>query len=141
MKIARRTGLGTALLGALATAALVAAPQANALVQGISVSDSTLYVGTSYTITADVTATSFLFDVTFTDNGTEIGKARPSNGAVTISWTPSTTGAHELKAVQEIISSKTVTVTVTNKPTTPGGGTGSSGSNPLAGLLSTLSAK
>ncbi|MGV9413394.1 Ig-like domain-containing protein [Nocardia sp. NPDC003693] len=141
MKTARRTGLGAGLLGALATAALVAAPQANALVQGISVSDTTLYVGTAYTITADVTATSFLFPVTFSDNGTEIGKASVKDGMATISWTPSTAGTHELKAVQEIISSKTVSVTVTNKPTTPGGGTGSSGSNPLAGLLSSLSAK
>ncbi|MFB7720604.1 hypothetical protein ACFVUS_21460 [Nocardia sp. NPDC058058] len=141
MKTTRRAGFGVALLGALATTALVTAPQANALVNGISVSDTTLYVGQTYTITADVTFTSMLFQVTFTDNGTEIGKANVSNSKATIQWTPSTTGSHELKATQEIISSKSTTVTVTTQPTTPGGGTGSSGSNPLAGLLSSLSAK
>ncbi|WP_067704706.1 hypothetical protein [Nocardia jejuensis] len=140
MSISKRTGLGAGLLGALATAALVAAPQANALVTDIGVSSDTVYVGQAYTITASVTATSGLFNVTFTDNGTEIGKAKPSGSTATIQWTPSSKGAHELKATQEIISSKTVTVTVTDKPTTPGTGS-SSGGNPLAGLLSSLSAK
>ncbi|QLY31056.1 hypothetical protein [Nocardia huaxiensis] len=136
MSITRRAGFGTALLGALATAALVAAPQANALVTGITGPSGTVYVGSTYTIVADVTITSFLFDVTFTDNGTEIGKVKPSGSTASISWTPTTAGSHDIKATQELISSKTVTVTVTEKPTNPGGGTGSSGSNPLAGLLS-----
>ncbi|WP_405134117.1 hypothetical protein [Nocardia sp. NBC_01388] len=140
MKISRRTGLGATLLGALATAALVAAPEASALVTDLSVSGTTLYVGQAYTITASVTVTSALFQVDFTDNGTEIGKVYPSGSTATIQWTPSTTGSHEIKATQELISSKTTTVTVTNQPTTPAG-TGSSGSNPLSGLLSSLSAK
>ncbi|MBL1073234.1 Ig-like domain repeat protein [Nocardia sp. 2] len=141
MSITKRAGFGTALLGAMATAALVAAPQANALVTGLTGPSGTVYVGETYTLTADVTITSFLFDVTFSDNGTEIGKAKPSSSKATISWTPTTAGTHQIKAVQEIVSSKTITVTVTEKPTNPGGGTGSSGSNPLAGLLSSLSAK
>ena len=74
--------------------------------------------------------------MTFTDNGTQIGEpVSVSDGKATITWTPKTTGAHEIKAVQELISSKTVTITVAPKPTPPGGGT-STGSADLSGLLS-----
>ncbi|MEV0549471.1 hypothetical protein [Nocardia salmonicida] len=138
MKIyqARRAGFGLTAFTAVAAAAVLAAPQASALVQGIAVSGSTHYVDTAYTVTADVTSTSFLFKVTFTDNGTQIGEpVSVSDGKATITWTPKTTGAHEIKAVQELVSSKTVTITVAPKPTSPGGGT-STGSADLSGLLS-----
>ncbi|WP_336080946.1 Ig-like domain-containing protein [Nocardia sp. SSK8] len=136
MKIyqARRAGFGLTAFTAVAAAAVLTAPQASALVQSIAVSGSTHYVGTAYTVTADVTATSFLFKVTFTDNGTQIGEpVSVSNGKATISWTPTTAGTHEIKAVQELISSKTVTVEVSEQPTTPGGG--GTGSADLGGLL------
>ncbi|MFJ2834919.1 MULTISPECIES: Ig-like domain repeat protein [Nocardia] len=132
---ARRAGFGLTAFTAVAAAGVLVAPQASALVQGVTVSGSTHYVGTAYTVTADVTATSFLFKVTFTDNGTQIGEpVSVSDGKATITWTPTTPGSHEIKAVQELISSKTVTVEVTTKPTTPGGGTGT-GSADLGGLL------
>ncbi|MEV0436189.1 Ig-like domain-containing protein [Nocardia sp. NPDC050413] len=132
---ARRTGFGLTAFTAIAAAAVLTAPQASALVQSIAVSGTTHYVGTPYTVTADVTATSFLFKVTFTDNGTQIGEpVAVKDGKATITWTPSTPGAHEIKAVQELISSKTVTVQVSEKPTTPPDG-GSTGSADLGGLL------
>ncbi|GAD86777.1 Ig-like domain-containing protein [Nocardia asteroides] len=131
---ARRAGFGLTALTAVAAAGVLVAPQASALVQSVTVSGTTHYVGTPYTVTADVTATSFLFKVTFSDNGTQIGEpVSVSDGKATITWTPSTPGAHEIKAVQELISVKTVTVQVSEKPTTPTpGGTGSAD---LGGLL------
>ncbi|MFE1595581.1 hypothetical protein [Nocardia sp. NPDC058705] len=134
----RRAGFGLTAFTAVAAAVVLAAPQASALVQGIAVSGSTHYVDTAYTVTADVTATSFLFKVTFTDNGTKIGEpVSVTDGKATITWTPKTTGAHEIKAVQELISSKTVTITVVPKPTNPAPGDGvGSGSADLGGLLS-----
>ncbi|GGN76797.1 Ig-like domain repeat protein [Nocardia rhizosphaerihabitans] len=131
---ARRAGFGLSAFTAVAAATVLVAPQASALVQGVTVSGTTHYVGTAYTVTADVTETSFLFKVTFTDNGTKIGEpVSVSGGKATITWTPSTPGSHEIKAVQELISSKTVTVEVSAAPTTPpGGGTGSAD---LGGLL------
>ncbi|MFC6011233.1 Ig-like domain-containing protein [Nocardia lasii] len=132
---ARRAGFGVSAFTAVAAAVVLAAPQASALVQGVTVSGSAHTVGTSYTVTADVTSTSFLFKVTFTDNGTQIGDpVSVSNGKATITWTPTTAGSHEIKAVQEIVSSKTVTIQVAEKPTNPGGGA-SSGSADLGGLL------
>ncbi len=133
---ARRAGFGLTALGAVAAAVALTAPHASALVQDIAVSGSTHYVDTAYTVTADVTATSFLFKVTFTDNGTQIGEpVSVADGKATITWTPKTTGSHEIKAVQELISSKTVTITVVPKPTNPTPGT-STGSADLSGLLS-----
>ncbi|MFC4125942.1 hypothetical protein [Nocardia rhizosphaerae] len=130
----RRAGAGLTAFGAIAAAAVLVAPQASALVQSVSVSGTTHYVDTSYTVTADVTVTSFLFKVTFTDNGTPIGDpVSVSGGKATITWTPTTTGTHEIKAVQELVSSKTITVNVLPKPTNPG--PGDSGSAGLGGLL------
>ncbi|GGK45680.1 Ig-like domain-containing protein [Nocardia camponoti] len=132
----KRAGFGLTAFGAITAAAVLVAPQASALVQSIAVSGTTHYVGTPYTVTADVTATSFLFKVTFTDNGTQIGEpVAVSNGKATITWTPTTAGAHEIKAVQELISAKTVTIDVAAKPTIPGGGGADSGSGDLGGLL------
>ncbi|WP_280339815.1 Ig-like domain repeat protein [Nocardia neocaledoniensis] len=137
--LTRRAGVGLTTFGAVAAAAVLVAPQASALVQSIAVSGSTHYVDTAYTVTADVTATSFLFKVTFTDNGTQIGEpVSVSNGKATITWTPKTTGTHEIKAVQELVSSKTITVNVVPKPTNPGPGDGDSGSGGLGGLLDAL---
>lgn len=130
---ARRAGFGLTAGAAIAAAMVLAAPQASALVQSLTINDSTHYVGTSYTLTADVTATSFLFPVTFSANGTKIGDAPVRNGKATISWTPTEAGTYQLKAVQELISSKTITVEVVEKPSTPPGG--GSGSADLGGLL------
>ncbi|WP_067710545.1 Ig-like domain repeat protein [Nocardia yamanashiensis] len=135
-----RAGFGATAFGALAATAVLAAPSANALVTGISVSGDKFCTGKTYTVTVDVTVTSFLFDVTLTDGSTEVGKAKPSNGKATFSWTPTTTGSHTLKAVQEVISSKTTTVSVVDCTPT-GGGTGSFDGNPFASILSSLSAK
>lgn len=129
---ARRAGFGLTAFTAVAAVSVLVAPQASALVQGITVSGTTHYVGTAYTVTADVTETSFLFKVTFTDNDTQIGEpVAVKDGKATITWTPTTTGSHKIKAVQEIVSSKTVTVEVTTAPTTPGGGTGTGSANLL----------
>ncbi|MGW5452348.1 Ig-like domain-containing protein [Nocardia sp. NPDC003979] len=139
---ARHAGVGLAV-AAVAAGGILGAPRASALVQDIAVTGSTHYVGTAYTLTADVTATSFLFRVTFSDNGVQIGEPVPvRNGKATITWTPTSAGRHTLEAVQETISSETITVDVlevpkptptptplpppTTAPPTPGG-TGSAG--------------
>ncbi|MEC3954203.1 hypothetical protein VMT65_14280 [Nocardia sp. CDC153] len=142
MNTTRRAGIGATAIGAAAAVALLTAPDASALVTGISVTNSDKYCANStYTVAVNVTATSFLFDVSLSDNDTQIGSTKPSSGVATFSWTPTTTGSHTLKAVQEIISTKSTTVTVVDcTPTGGGGGTGSSAANPLAGLLSSLSA-
>lgn len=139
MRNSSRAGLGATSFAAAAAVVLLAAPNANALVTDISVSGSTYCTGQTYSVTVNVTATSGLFNVTLSDNNTEVGKAKPSNGSAVFQWTPTTTGSHTLEAVQELVSKKSTTVEVSD--CTPAGGTGSSSSNPLAGLLSTLSAK
>jgi len=143
MKKSQRAGVGTTALGALAAVAVLAAPNANALVTDISVAGVTFCAGDTYTVTVDVTITSLLFPVTLSDNGTKIGEARPStNSKAVFSWTPDTTGEHTLKAVQELISNKSVTVTVEDcTPPPTGGDSGSStGSGGLGALLPSLSA-
>ncbi|HLS79483.1 MAG TPA: hypothetical protein VK083_22105 [Nocardia sp.] len=144
MKKSQRAGVGTTALGALAAVAVLAAPNANALVTDIEVSGDRFCVGDTYTVTVDVTITSLLFEVTLTDNGTEIGQKRPgSNSKAVFSWTPATTGSHTLKAVQEIVSNKSVTVTVEDctPPPIGGGNSGSSvGTGGLGSLLGSLSA-
>ncbi|WP_040797932.1 hypothetical protein [Nocardia higoensis] len=144
MKKSQRAGVGTTALGALAAVAVLAAPNANALVTDISVSGEKFCVGDTYTVTVDVTITSLLFEVTLTDNGTKIGGARPSsNSKAVFSWTPEGTGSHTLEAVQELVSKKSVTVTVEDctPPPTGGGDSGSSvGSGGLGALLPSLSA-
>ncbi|APB00206.1 Ig-like domain repeat protein [Nocardia seriolae] len=140
MSNTRRAGIGATAFGAAAAVAMLTAPNASALVTGISVASSDKYCANqAYTVAVDVTATSFLFSVSLSDNDTKVGDAKPSNGVATFSWTPTTTGSHTLKAVQEVISNKSTTVTVVDCTTTPGG-SGSSAANPLAGLLSSLSA-
>ncbi|GAB0107732.1 hypothetical protein JMUB6875_67300 [Nocardia sp. JMUB6875] len=142
MSNTRRAGIGATAIGAAAAVALLTAPSASALVTGISVTTADKYCANqTYTVAVNVTATSFLFEVTLSDNDTQVGSAKPSGGVASFSWTPTTTGSHTLKAVQEIISNKSTTVTVVDcTPIPGGGGTGSSASNPLAGLLSSLSA-
>ncbi|WP_067816603.1 Ig-like domain repeat protein [Nocardia inohanensis] len=140
MSTFHRAGFGATAFAALAATAVLAAPNASALVTGISVSGDKFCAGKTYTVTVDVTVTSFLFDVTLTDGSTEVGKAKPANGKATFSWTPSGAGSHTLKAVQEVVSSKTTTVTVADC-TPSGGGTGSFSGNPLGSLFSSLSAQ
>ncbi|MFE3257234.1 hypothetical protein ACFXPS_16160 [Nocardia sp. NPDC059091] len=140
MKNSRRAGIGATAFGAAAAVAALTAPDASALVTGITVSGSQVCVNQATTVTVAVTATSFLFDVSLTDNDTQVGNSKVSNSQATFSWTPTTTGSHTLKATQEVVSTKTTTVNVVDC-TPSGGGSGSSASNPLAGLLSSLSAK
>ncbi|WP_051178921.1 hypothetical protein [Nocardia concava] len=141
MSNTRRAGIGATAIGAAAAVALLTAPNASALVTGISVTTADKYcVNQAYTVAVNVTATSFLFEVSLSDNDTQVGSAKPSGGVASFTWTPTTTGSHTLKAVQEIISNKSTTVTVVDCTPVGGGGTGSSASNPLAGLLSSLSA-
>ncbi|AYF74770.1 hypothetical protein D7D52_13870 [Nocardia yunnanensis] len=140
MKTTQRAGIGATAIGAAAAVALLTAPNASALVTGISVASASQYcVNQSYTVVVNVTPTSFLFDVSLSDNGTSVGSAKVSSSAATFTWTPTSTGDHTLKAVQEIVSNKSTTVTVVDC-TPAGGGTGSSNLNPLSGLLSSLSA-
>ncbi len=140
MKNSRRAGIGATAIGAAAAVAALTAPNASALGTGITVSGSQVCVNQATTVTVDVTATSFLFDVSLSDNDTQVGNSKVSNSQATFSWTPTTTGSHTLKATQEVVSTKTTTVNVVDCTPTGGGGTGSSASNPLAGLLSSLSA-
>lgn len=143
MKKSQRAGVGTTAFGALAAVAVLAAPNANALVTGISVAGDRFCAGDTYTVTVDVTITSLLFEVTVTDNGTKIGQARPTtNSEAVFSWTPATTGEHTLEAVQELVSKKSVTVTVQDcTPPPTGGDSGSAvGSGGLGALLPSLSA-
>ncbi|MGW3540074.1 hypothetical protein ACWDNI_05915 [Nocardia niigatensis] len=140
MKNSRRAGIGATAIGAAAAVAALTAPNASALVTGITVSGSQVCVNQATTVTVDVTATSFLFDVSLSDNDTQVGNSKVSNSQATFSWTPTTTGSHTLKATQEVVSTKTTTVNVVDCTPAGGGGTGSSASNPLAGLLSSLSA-
>ncbi|MFJ9363479.1 hypothetical protein ACIRRA_03535 [Nocardia sp. NPDC101769] len=63
-----------------------------------------------------------------------------SNSRATFSWTPTTTGSHTLETTQEVVSTETATVKVVDC-TPSGGGSGSWASNPLTGLLGSLSAQ
>ncbi|MBF6355136.1 hypothetical protein IU449_11390 [Nocardia higoensis] len=142
MKKSQRAGVGTTAFGALAAVAVLAAPNANALVTGVSVAGVTFCAGDTYTVTVETTVTSFLFDVTLTDNGVEIGKKKPSDSKAVFSWTPASPGEHTLEAVQEVISKKSVTVAVEDcTPPPTGGDSGSAvGSGGLGALLPSLSA-
>ncbi|MVU76843.1 hypothetical protein GPX89_06230 [Nocardia sp. ET3-3] len=145
MSNTRRAGIGATAIGAAAAVAMLTAPDANALVTDISVASSSQYcTNQPYTVTVNVTVTSFLFDVALSDNDSQVGSVKPQNGVATFNWTPTTTGTHTLKAVQEVISNKSTSVTVVDCSATGGGsgsaGSGSSASNPLSGLLSSLSA-
>ncbi|MEV0462826.1 hypothetical protein AB0I30_17825 [Nocardia tengchongensis] len=141
MKNSRRAGIGATAIGAAAAVAALTAPNASALVNGITVSDAKVCLNKATTVTVAVTATSFLFDVSLSDNDTSVGNSKVSNSQAVFTWTPTTTGSHTLKATQEVISTKTITVDVVDCTPIPVPGTGSSASNPLAGLLSSLSAK
>lgn len=141
MKNSHRAGIGATAIGAAAAVAALTAPNASALVNSITVSDAKVCLNKATTVTVAVTPTSFLFDVSLSDNDAAVGNAKVSNSQAVFSWTPTTVGSHTLKATQEIISTKTITVDVVDCTPIPGPGTGSSASNPLAGLLSSLSAK
>ncbi|MEU6585269.1 hypothetical protein [Nocardia sp. NPDC046763] len=68
------------------------------------------------------------------------GNSTLSNTQATFSWTPTATGSHTLEATQEVVSNRTATVNVVDC-TPSGGGSGWSASNPLTGLLGSLSAQ
>ncbi|MGW4356208.1 hypothetical protein ACWELJ_29390 [Nocardia sp. NPDC004582] len=142
MKNSRRAGIGATAIGAAAAVAALTAPNASALVNSITVSDAKVCLNKATTVTVAVDPTSFLFDVSLSDNDTLLGNAKVANNQAVFSWTPTTVGSHTLKAIQQVISVKTITVDVVDcTPIPVPGGTGSSASNPLAGLLSSLSAK
>ncbi|MTE13864.1 hypothetical protein [Nocardia aurantiaca] len=111
----RRVGTGVTAFGAVAGIIILAAPQAGAWPSNLEVSGgSTHNVGCSYTLTATVEVDR-LTSVSFTDNGTELtgSPVSPSllSNKVTINWTPTTTGSHELTATQTFIP-KSITVQV-----------------------------
>ncbi|MFE3222839.1 hypothetical protein [Nocardia sp. NPDC059228] len=132
---ARRVGMGLTTFGAVAGTVVLVAPQAGAWPSNLEVSGSTHNVGCSYTLTASVEVDR-LTSVSFTDNGVELtgSPVSPSllSNKVTINWTPSAAGSHELKATQTLIS-KSITVQVD-----PASSFGSFGCG-LNGLLPSLS--
>ncbi|MVU77372.1 hypothetical protein GPX89_08940 [Nocardia sp. ET3-3] len=109
----QRFGFGVGAIGALATAAALAAPSASAFVINVQLASNSPIVGCADVITANVDVTGDLIPVNFTDNGDSIGSAAPSVGVnqATIKWYPKTAGSHTIVASQPL-SSKSVTVTV-----------------------------
>ncbi|MEC3914513.1 Ig-like domain-containing protein [Nocardia sp. CDC160] len=109
----QRVGFGASTIGAMAAAAVLAAPSASAFVINVQLASNSPVVGCSDVITANVDITGDLVPVNFTDNGTSIGSASPAVGVnqATIKWTPTTAGKHTITASQPL-SSKSIDVTV-----------------------------
>ncbi|WP_051178811.1 Ig-like domain-containing protein [Nocardia concava] len=109
----QRVGFGAGAIGAMATAAVLAAPQASAFVINVQLASNNPIVGCADVITANVDITGVVVPVDFTDNGVSIGSAAPAVGVnqATIKWYPKTAGAHKITASQPL-SSKSIDVTV-----------------------------
>ncbi|RMI29477.1 hypothetical protein [Nocardia stercoris] len=122
MGMSKKGGFGLTAFGAMAAVAVVAAPNANAVVQYVTVTNSTgtpptaFMVGCTYKVTANVDASNLIAPVTFTDNGVKFNEINSTIGAVSISvnWTPTTAGAHNIVA-SAWFSSAQQTVTVADR--------------------------
>ncbi|WP_200172488.1 hypothetical protein [Tomitella cavernea] len=120
-RLRRGLQVGVTALGVTATALVLAAPNASAHVQSLSIDSGMGFgslgagpygTGCSYQATAQAEHGN---EVYFYDNGTYIGSALApgSLGPVTITWTPTTAGTHVLVA-DDGFQSATQTVEVGN---------------------------
>ncbi|MFF2557818.1 hypothetical protein ACFVUS_42965 [Nocardia sp. NPDC058058] len=147
--MSRRLGSSVAGIATAAAIVVLAAPQASATVDAITVSGSDPHtINTEYTLTANLSGAGIGLLVYWTDNGNDLSgpKVPWPVGFSSITWKPTTPGQHLLTASQGG-STKTIAVNVTDpaNPGTPGGGNpstpgGSSGSasKGLGGLLGGL---
>ncbi|MGW4353854.1 hypothetical protein ACWELJ_17395 [Nocardia sp. NPDC004582] len=112
-----RAGYGVGAFGAMAAVAVLAAPNANALINNVIVASPNPVVGCSYLVTANTTIGGSLFTVHFSDNGVEFGQSSVVLAAnqATITWTPKTAGKHTITATQELVSSQSTDVTVSEQ--------------------------
>ncbi|MFE2995909.1 hypothetical protein ACFXG4_12950 [Nocardia sp. NPDC059246] len=130
--------LGAGLAGlAIATGAVTVlttheAPAAHASVDSVSISGSNWTVGTSYTLSANLSGASIGLLVYWSDNGsslTPVGKVPWPPGHASLDWTPSTPGQHIItcsqgSTTQTLIvnvgdgTTTTTTTTTTVPPTT-----------------------
>ncbi|MFE3053811.1 hypothetical protein [Nocardia sp. NPDC059239] len=101
--------LGAGLAGlAIATGAVTVlttheAPAAHASVDSVSISGSNWTVGTSYTLSANLSGASIGLLVYWSDNGsslTPVGKVPWPPGHASLDWTPSTPGQHIITCSQ-----------------------------------------
>ncbi|BAW03828.1 hypothetical protein NS14008_33495 [Nocardia seriolae] len=125
--------MGLTGFAALAATAVIAAPDALAAVDTVSIDQKNVVVDKAYTISATLSGASIGLLVYFSDNGNEIGPPRiPSPpGHASISWRPSTTGRHIITASQGP-NSQSIVVDVADAPfgsgsTSSGSGFGSAG--------------
>ncbi|MEV6767827.1 hypothetical protein AB0N05_04265 [Nocardia sp. NPDC051030] len=118
----RHLGLGIAgLAAATGVVAVLAAPSAQATVDQIAVSGSDYKVGSTYTLSADLSGASIGLLVYWNDNGTSLspaGKVPWPPGHASLDWTPKTAGQHVLTASQGS-STKSVVVNVSDGTTPP----------------------
>lgn len=113
MRSFRSAGAGAGLSLVLAAGVWCAAPRAEAVVLNVEVSAVRISVGQTYTVTATVAPSDNPLPVTFTDNGSEIAQVMATGPTVSIDWSPSTAGTHDLAASQPDAGARYVTVTVT----------------------------
>ncbi|MFD9615320.1 hypothetical protein ACFWWS_38800 [Streptomyces sp. NPDC059083] len=126
-------GLGAGLAGlAIATGAVTVlttheAPAAHASVDSVSISGSNWTVGTSYTLSANLSGASVGLLVYWSDNGSSlspVGKVPWPPGHASLDWTPSTPGQHIITCSQGsttqtlIVNVGDGTTTTTVPPTT-----------------------
>ncbi|WP_433666606.1 hypothetical protein ACQP06_23305 [Nocardia sp. CA-136227] len=113
----QRAGYGAGAFGAMAAVAVLAAPSASAVINNVVVASTNPVVGCSYLVTANTSLLGSVFTVTFLDNGVEFGKSSVVLAAnqATINWTPKSAGKHTITAKQELISSQSVDVNVSEQ--------------------------
>ncbi|MFJ9369071.1 hypothetical protein ACIRRA_32250 [Nocardia sp. NPDC101769] len=127
----RHLGIGLAGLaiatGAVTVLATHEAPAAHATVDSVSISGSNWTVGTSYTLSANLSGASIGLLVYWSDNGnslTPVGKVPWPPGHASLDWTPSTPGQHVITCSQGsttqtlIVNVGDGTTTTTVPPTT-----------------------
>ncbi|WP_067568663.1 hypothetical protein [Nocardia acidivorans] len=154
--ISRRLGAGVAGIATAAAVVVLAAPQASATVDSITITGGDPHtINTEYTLTANLSGAGIGLLVYWTDNGNDLSgpKVPWPVGYSSITWKPTTAGRHLLTCSQGG-STKTIAITVVDPaipgtpgggtPGTPGGGSGGSGSSgsagkALGGLLGGLS--
>ncbi|MFE2958968.1 hypothetical protein [Nocardia tengchongensis] len=151
-QVRRWGGAAVAVMAAVGVG-LTAAP-ASAIATSITVSDTNMYVGKTYTITVhceqhSTVGVSIDVDAYSAEPGQILGGgpvAPDANLLATVQWTPDTPGAHTIEAYGCAAGAPpdyrppTATLAVTVKPApTAGTGTGSASSIPIiGGLLSSL---
>ncbi|MEU0544076.1 hypothetical protein [Nocardia sp. NPDC005978] len=134
-RTARRAGAGITGFAALAATAVLAAPQAVAAVDSVTVDGSDHRVGTEYTISATHSGAAAGLLVYFSDNGEFIGgpKVPWPVGQSSIAWTPATTGKHII-TVEQGGYTRSVVVEVRDAPLGSGSSTSGSGFGPAGPL-------